>query len=217
MAITKLKGLRGEAEVLGELRAVAWDSQNGLVLYGLTLEEAERALNLLSSGKVVGVKLPEAQPRNESANVKPAQPDKFPSHAPVEEKTMVPLATKEQVKEAVAKPEPASLVNAGVLDQDEALKAAHALYEAKTAPAKSNGNGKLAETVKVTVNAEPLHAMTSLGEVVVYLYEKGVTTPDALVAECAVLKGQVPLLGRITNLEERVRRAYEVKGLGQPQ
>lgn len=198
MGITKLTRLAGEAEVIGKLVLVDWCEGGGLHIGGLTLEEAERVLNLLASKALHAVRLPEAQP-----NAKPAQPDKFPSHEPVEK--MVPLATKEQVKEAVAKPEPR--VNAGVRDQDEALKAAHALHEGKTAPAKTNGK----------VDPAPLHSMTSLGEIVVHLYEKGMTSPDALVAECAALKEQVPLLGRITNLEERVRRAYEVKGLGQQQ
>lgn len=196
MAITRLTGLMGQAEVLGEWREVLWSEEGGLVLKGMTLEDAQRALDLLASGTVIGVKLPvqRARPRDEGASAKPAQPDKFPSHLPTVAdlpSAMVPLASKEQVKEAVAKP---------------AEKCSEPQCECHDAPAPAKANGK--------VDATPLQGMTSLGEIVVHLYEKGTTTPDVLVAECVALKEQVPLLGRITNLEERVRRAYEVKGLG---
>lgn len=184
MGLTKLTSIAGEAEVLGQVRRIQWSDMGGhLSIEGLTLAEAYDVLNRLALGALPSVKLPRA------AQEQTAQPVERTAPPPVPPKdTMVPLATKEQVKEAVAKPE----------------------EKKEVAPPKVNGAAKTA-----TVDPSKLSGFTSLGEVVVFLYEQGATSVDALAAQCAALKSDVPLLGRIQNLDERVRRAYEVKGLGQ--
>jgi hypothetical protein len=75
---------------------------------------------------------------------------------------------------------------------------------------KANGNG----TKKVTVvDIEQIRDAASLGDVVVYLYEKGVDSVSDLVAKCHELRGDIPLLSKISNLSQRVAKACEVKGL----
>lgn len=188
MPITKLTEFSGQAEVLGRLVHVEWSEDRALVIDSLDLAEAERALNLLSLGKVAGVKLPEAQPQPKTLE-------------------HVKEVAREMNETLAAIPPPAK----------PATAASDGKKDEPPAPAKSNG--KLDEKVAVKVDAGPLHNMTSLGEVVVYLYEKGITTPEALVAECTAMKDAVPILSRIPvpNIDERVRRAFEIKGLGQSQ
>jgi hypothetical protein len=191
MAITRLNLFGGEAEVMGKAVRVGV----GLTIYGLTLEEAERALNLLSTGAVAGVRLPERQP----GNAKPAQPEKFPSHRGTE-----------AARDPYAPPPVACGGCTPVPQVEEEGKEQQDDTAEKPKP-------KAVALVADPKAAKALHDMTSLGEVVVYLYEKGTVEVDALVAQCAALKEEVPLLSRIANLDERVRRAYEIKGLGQPQ
>lgn len=216
MGITKLTAMAGDAEIMGEVRSVLWNDKEGLLVKGLTLEEAMRALGLLSAGVLAAVKLPPApwspsqqkQPEavartapppvacggcGPEVNEKPAQPDKFPSHTPVEEKRP------DQIP-GIASPLPEGMTLSPAPSE-----------EAKPVELKPEPKKKEA---KPTTDANKLAKFTSLGEVVVFLYEQGITAVDGLVEECSALKSTVPLLGRIQNLDERVRRAYEVKGLG---
>ena len=58
-----------------------------------------------------------------------------------------------------------------------------------------------------------LSKLDKLRDVVSTLMERGITTPDALVAECSRLRDQLPVLQRVGgNFEDRVRRAAAACG-----
>lgn len=230
MAITKLKGLVGEAEVLGRLREVVWNEAEGSVfaIKGMSLEESERALNLLSTGTIAAVRPPEKQPSKEAlVHAAIARATEPTPKAPEEVKQIVAEMNSELEK--AAKEQDAKKVNGAPKVPECSCGAALTPENSSKSPA----TGKLTH-VNCPQNAAPvappapaqasgepssfdtgvLAKMTSLGEVVVYLYEKGHTTPEAVVAACNSVKDKVPLVGRVANLDERVRRSFEVKGLG---
>ena len=186
MSITKLKGLIADAEILGTLREVLWAQASGeLVIKSMTLEEAERAINLLSTGALAAVRPLECEPKQDGKWAAPVQMPQ--AVAPPVEKLAEVSPPFEPNKVAAVKPALAAV------------------------PSSPNGNGSVLAT-----DLSVLTGMTSLGEVVVYLYERGYTTPDALVAECQKIKEDVPLLKRVANLSERIARAFEIKGLSSP-
>ena len=53
----------------------------------------------------------------------------------------------------------------------------------------------------------------SMRDLLTYLSEHGVDSADAMVATCQVLKKDVPILSKVPNVDERVRRALEVLAL----
>lgn len=53
----------------------------------------------------------------------------------------------------------------------------------------------------------------SMRDLLTYLSEHGVDSVDAMVAACTVLKKDVPILSKVPNVEDRVRRALDVLAL----
>lgn len=53
----------------------------------------------------------------------------------------------------------------------------------------------------------------SMRDLLTYLAEHGVDSADAMVATCTVLKKEVPILSKVPNVEDRVRRALDVLAL----
>lgn len=133
-----------------------------------------------------------------------------------------PVPQPEPVAAAPAKATPATSVQADV----EAMAAA----EPQAAPA--GGNGAQATSLLPTApepaapppapaaatgngGMEPeLLDAKKIRDVVNYWWEKGITKPDDIVARCLAVKDDVKVLARIRNVEERVRRAITVMGLG---
>lgn len=79
----------------------------------------------------------------------------------------------------------------------------------------ANGNGKGADGDSwglSSPDAPPIELMQArkLRDVLVYLLKQGITDPNKVLAECERLKSQVPVLQRITNMEERVPRTLGV-------
>lgn len=77
-------------------------------------------------------------------------------------------------------------------------------------------NGQAAVESKGTVgyDLEILKTASTLRAVLEHLFEHGATDADALVETCVSLKDQVPVLGRVANLPERIKRALAVMGHG---
>lgn len=73
-------------------------------------------------------------------------------------------------------------------------------------PATGGGNGEISEEVK---------KISKMRDLLVYLHEHGHESEDAIAVECARLQEHIPFLQRISNLDDRVRRAYTVLGLGE--
>ena len=91
--ITKLTSFNADAEVLGVVRSVSWMEGSALTIHDLSLEETGRVLDLLSAGKIQGVRgvggapLPGGAPAPggpppTSAAAPPAEPVPEPARAP---------------------------------------------------------------------------------------------------------------------------------------
>lgn len=105
---------------------------------------------------------------------------------PVPENATPEPAKEEPVKEAAPKP--------------AAKKAA----KEEPAPAPAGNAPELPENIKNT---------NSMRDLLTYLAEHGVDSADAMVATCTVLKKDVPILSKVPNVDERVRRALDVLAL----
>lgn len=88
----------------------------------------------------------------------------------------------------------------------QAAQPAAAVVATKPAskPASAVGLPELPDTVKGT---------SSMRDLLTYLSEHGVGSVDAMVDACKALKDVVPILGKVPDVEQRVRRAVEVLGL----
>ncbi len=79
-----------------------------------------------------------------------------------------------------------------------------ATTKAKPEPAAEGNAPELPDNIKNT---------NSMRDLLTYLSEHGVDSVDAMVAACVVLKKDVPILSKVPNVEERVRRALDVLAL----
>ncbi len=103
---------------------------------------------------------------------------------PVPENTTPEPAKEEPAKEAAPKPAPKKA--------------------AKEEPAPAGNAPELPDNIKNT---------NSMRDLLTYLAEHGVDSADAMVATCTVLKKDVPILSKVPNVDERVRRALDVLAL----
>jgi hypothetical protein len=180
MAIFNVFSFSAEAEIMGKLRPVMFDTGDAcLKIDELTLAEAKRALGLLSTGLTAETfdgqeahGYAEAKPRDEKSKPKPK-----------------PKADKAAPK-AKAKPEPAPEKKSGP---------AEPAPEPEPEEAPSGGNGDL---------VEHLARQRSVAEIVKALEGAGFVDVDALVAEAERVKADVPILARVNGLEKRLRRVW---------
>ncbi len=77
------------------------------------------------------------------------------------------------------------------------------------AEAKPKTNGAAAAVPPELENARKLR------DILAFFMAKGITDKDKLVAECEKVRAGVPILARITNLEERIGRTLEVMDMGE--
>lgn len=92
----------------------------------------------------------------------------------------------------------------------EDAPAAPAVTETKPAPAE--------KAAPVDVGGQPglpdhIRGTNSMRDLLTYLVEHGADSADAVVASCVALKKEVPILTKVPNVEDRVRRALEVLDL----
>lgn len=136
-----------------------------------------------------------------------------PAEAPKAAEAPAPEKPKPAAKKAAEAPKPAEepKVEAPKVEEPkpEPAKAAKAPKADKPAAEKPPTNGvaplELPDAVKAT---------GSMKELLHWLVEEGkVATADDLVAQCIALKDQVPILGKVPDVDQRVRRAVEVLGL----
>jgi hypothetical protein len=132
-----------------------------------------------------------------TADAKPATATKA---APAKQaaKAKDPEPAKEEPKaEAAPEPKPAK-------EEPKAVtKAAKAKPEEPT-----DAGPELPDNIKNT---------NSMRDLLTYLADHGVDSADAMVATCTVLKKDVPILSKVPNVDERVRRALDVLNLFAPE
>lgn len=203
MGITKLKAIRAEAEVLGQLREVGWSQETGGYVNGLSLDEFYELLDKCKLGTVASVRLhnptpPEQRPvhypgHNPPIPAKPpepkaeAKPEPSPTPAPkAEAPAPAPVPSFEPVNELADEPKALPPEKDVFDEQIEARKQERAASEGELPPALAKAGRML--------------------DVVNYFVEKGIKDEAAIVAECERIKDKVPFLARTGNLASRVQR-----------
>jgi len=218
MSITKLQGFKGEAEVFGALKGVVWDN-NTLTIFGVSVDEAYAVLDHASAGKIEAVRV--RAPVEE--NVKPAQPDKFPSHAgtavPAKEAAPAEVSKAALVHAAVAGV-PQSAAAKEMLEKSEIQRLAEEPASRPTSkPAKE---AAAAPPPSTAPNADGIPENIAKSkrfiEVLDWVMKARGLKPDAvdqLVSECEKLKAAVPVIARVRDIREKVESnlaAYKEAG-----
>lgn len=197
MALFDVKAFEADAEVLGKVRTVHYDNQGNLRIMGLSVGEAKQCLSLLSAGLTVEtLDGPQRHGYEAPPQSGPPQVDQPAEPAP-EAKPQAAVPAKPKGKgRGKAKPKPKE--------------------EAK--PAAGNGAGDPAGNVVDLDDArqatgedlvEQVAKKTKLKDVILVLRDAGFDEINKLVAECLRIQEQVPVLKKITNMEDRVKRVWE--------
>lgn len=207
MAVFNLNGFTAEAEVLGKLRNVMFEgggtaAKGTLSIYGLDLAEAKHVLDCVGIGlAATGLDGEVVQHATTSVRTRTDKPNE--ANAPRTEtlpevssdtpaKTVAAGEKAKKAKAKKSKPKPAEApVKAAPEDQTNVVDLKEKRKEA---------GGDLAERVA---------GAKKLIDVVTTLHEAGFQDPDALIAECERIKADVPVLKRIANIADRVKRVLE--------
>lgn len=260
MALVRLSGYEGEAEVLGKLRRVRCTGDGEFTVYGMTLEEANTALGKLATGSFANLTVQQGQvtialqrqadgaltPQQMdlieelSATAKVDQPTAYnvlvaagwdkakaaailltqvklappasatvpPAPLPHPRPVPVPLAVV-PAPQAPPPQEVAPVEKAVPVPAAPVTPAAPKPAGDEPAASAAAGQAALPLPDTATDDVKALRDAKNLRNILVYFETRGVKGVDALVAACAAVQHEVPLLHRITNLEERVRRTYE--------
>lgn len=184
--ITELTGFRALAEVMGEIHVVEY-KEGALLIADLTLEDVGRILDLVSAGKVVGVRavggvpLPGGAPaprRLEAAPSPPSEAAEAPSDVP---------------PAPPADPPPAARAAPAEAPRDASPPAAP--------PAPPSGNGTAPPEI---VGAPNFRA------IVAHMRDAmGLKTVDEIVAACEGFRTASPILGRVRDMRDRVQRTMD--------
>ncbi len=194
MAVFNVTAFQAEAEIMGKIRQVQYRADESLVIHGVGLAEAKKAIDLLSTGLQV-VTFDEEKHG-------PA-PDPKPETEPVAETTPEPAPTASKrkpkptgKKKEAAKPEPE-------LAPDEPPEKSN-VVDLETAKKQEGAGGDDQEEL-----VAKLSKFTKLIDVVEVLREAGFKEADDIVAQCERAKDQVPVLKKIPNVADRVKRVLE--------
>lgn len=231
MAITRLKSFAGEAEVLGKLVEFAYETPDGnepyLIIHGLSLLDAEMALAQLGTGGVVGVRPPAMlTPVGATGSREKPEPPPPPvsktkpaTSALDKEKIDKPPEAKGEAKATVAEsktPKAETKAPAGETKAPVAeTKPAAAEKTVESTPPATNG---AAGATTAAVNDSDPDAVflkaSKMRDILYALQDRGIVEEAAMVVECEKLKAKVPLLSKIPNLPDRVKRTLEVMKTG---
>lgn len=206
--LTKFTKFEGTAEVLGKAREVAYDGV-ALTIRGLSSDEATGLLDQLRASVVSPDALktaPVAQAKKPGPAPKAAakKEDKAPDKKPDSNGA---AARADQASSPVASADPAP--GGSIEEKASTAPAADDPSKEDKAPdiKPANGSG-------VVAIADALLKAPKLRDVLTYLLEYGnCKTVEDLLAACRGLKSQIPMLDRIPDLDDRVRRAAVAFGV----
>lgn len=238
MAIVKLTGFIGTADVLGLLREVRFED-GCLSIAGLDLVDAHAIINRLSTGTMAGAAVPEPLA---GALAGTLPPDALKAADKVKAQSSGSQANGKHptVKGAVSGPADGAGIKdptGGVLTAPSTSSASspiqasapsqdvvgQAALPGGLAVASDNNVVGPVETPPNTVtetaaepdkSTVPEHIRNAKRLTIVVDYFKGLGAKDAeaITKECLAIKDQVPLLGRIPNMLDRVKSALEAAG-----
>lgn len=199
----KLNMFDATTPIFGKDRHVAYNPlthdgikmPHALMLFDLTLEEALKVLEVLRLGTTTPItdalKTLEAPTPTPAAEAAPAAKKKAaPKAAPAAKVAPAAPAAPEPVEAEVEVPS----------EEDP--------FAADTAPV-----GEASTHAEPGEIPEAVLKTDKLRDVLLWAYDSGATSTEAIIQKCKELTPKIPLLGRVSNLEDRVKRAVTVLGL----
>lgn len=204
----------GTGSVLGKDRTIEYDAGK-LSISNLTTAEVEAVLNALGGTKEATTAPAPAPTQANGAAGKPTPTAAKPAGAPATRAagaTPPPTTATPRTAAAPAKPKAAPPPPPPADDDDEEDE-----EDAATADDDDDDGEDGAAAADIEVPEETMAVLvkaTRIRDVLQPLIELGINTTPALVAKCEQLKAEVPVLGRIPDLADRVTRAAEVLDLG---
>lgn len=192
----KLSEFRGQVEMAGKAVEVLF-TENILTITGITCEEALGFIGMPSVQAVPAPAEVKTAPKTAAKKANGAA-----EKAPEPEPTQAPKAVATQVTKPVvetAKPDPLPIPKVVVTKAPEALMPG----EEGDDPWGLGGDGAV---------PEELVTAKRMKDVLVFLQERGHHTEDSLATACEKLKERVPVLSRVENIPDRVKRTLEVMG-----
>jgi hypothetical protein len=208
MTLFMLDGYSGQAEILGALKRVTYGDTTFSV-HGLSLHEANRILDLLAAGQLHGIR-PGDDERKASAAIFEQRDGALNGGAgPTKTKQPVAPTTPKQAAEPADEPADVQKLETATAEEDPVEPPRRRGRPAKLQEAppadKSAKRGNGQDDVRARLLSE-LQTCTTFRAVAGALIEHGYNTEDSLLEACRQLQGEVPLLGRVTNMEQRVAR-----------
>jgi hypothetical protein len=209
-SILRLRTYTADVEILGTVHRVCVDGdENVLTIFGCELDRAGLILETLATGNLRAVEQ-DAVKRNPLAT----------EETPLDADTPVPMMLTPAGVEALAKAhEEAEKVSSEKQDarkpakvpaKEEPVAVADGRVEEEEKQEAASATDDDGEINIDDQTLSDLKAVRRLRDVLAILETVGAKGPDQLVEGCKAIKEDVPLLSRISNLDERVRRTYEV-------
>lgn len=216
MANFQITDFGGVANVLNQNRRFMYREEDGrLCLYGVTADHAKIILAALAVGGVQAmVSQPQAAPAPQAAPPPPPPPlpavaeQPKPRRARKEEPLPEP-----QLPPPTVNPDPAGLAPPGTdPDKEPIQQSLPQPVAAAPKPAVPAPVAKAPTAAPSNVDIPALASKSKLRDILSALLKSGYDSPEKLIAVCEQIKDQVPVLGRIAEISERVPRTLEVMG-----
>lgn len=210
----KITEFTAEVTLLGKTRTIRVSDNSvgdekptfGVTIEPMDADETRQMIGILTGSAespVVGKVTPEAKPEPEKPTA--------PKGGPAKKKETTPVANKPEPEKVEAKEEPAA---------DPEPEPEKPKPEPKKTESKKNGAAeKPASTGAAALSVDLPDAIkntSSMRDLLTYLADNGCKDIETMVATCISLKATVPILGKVPDVDTRVRRATEVLGLFAP-
>lgn len=209
MSILRLRNYTADVEVLGTVCRVEYNGDaNVLSIHGVEIGFAGRILEKLATGTVRAVQQDRRiPPVAEETPTDPASDLDGP--AGDERVSITPEGKAALAAERVVEPEAENPKLHPEVEQLPEKTARDGSIAVDTPEPGTPAAAFAEEEAESRVPSELLNARR-LRDVLVFFMDRGVVGADAVAAECAKYRDAVPLLKRVSNLSERVRRTYEI-------
>lgn len=223
MAVFDVTSFEAKAEVLGKLRKVVFDGSS-LCIHDLTLEDAKLVLGRAAAGLKAQLFEGDVQYAYTDAPGGPTSSPEPKSEPPAEGDVTVDAGT--PARTVASSPEPREETKPAAKSRKRKPKKAEAPVPDQEAPSGNGGTdpaeaasaeGGEADVVDLKEKRQASDVVgraakcTRLGDIVRFMLKDQIySDEEALIQACLEMKAQVPIMAKIVNLEDRLRRAIEI-------
>lgn len=207
MSVTKILGFDVEAEVLGGMAEVSWNELEGMTIRGLTLQQAWKVLNHLSTGVIDGAsKAPESAPVIAALKQVLASEASAPGSTPLSTAAVPGGAPALDARPSAADVSRAAARHQAERAQQQAADEAPEPITTAAAPQQVSDELVTLEMLRGGAIPNDVRTASKLGVVLGWLYEGGFAARDELVA---AMQACVPHVECVRRLEDRLEQRVD--------